>query len=65
MVTDIHDHKTRGSNMGFHISKDDVVGSFGYFGKKQWNAIPSRLKSLRNIDLFKTSLRTYFLESYS
>ena len=55
-IRDIHDHKTRGSCVGFHISANDVVGTFEYFGKKEWNEIPERFKTLRNIDAFKTGL---------
>ena len=63
-IRDIHDHKTRGSCVGFHISANDVVGTFEYFGKKEWNEIPERLKTLKNINAFKTGLKESFLESY-
>ena len=64
LVTDVHDHKTRGSGMGFHISKDDVIGSFEYCGKKEWNSLPDSLKTLNSIDSFKVNLKRYFLEGY-
>ena len=63
-VKDVHDHKTRGSSLGFHISANDVVGTFEYFGKKEWNEIPERLKTLKNINAFKTGLKESFLERY-
>ena len=63
-VTDVHDHKTRASCTGFHISGDDVVGSFSFFGKKEWNGIPDALKTVKNIDVFKKSLKAFLLESY-
>ena len=64
MVSDVHEHKTRASSTGFHISGDDVVGTFSYFGKTEWNALPDRLKTLENIDLFKIKLKEYLMEHY-
>ena len=64
LVSDVHGHVTRGSSTGFHISGDDVVGSFEYFGKKEWNLLPDRLKTLGSIDTFKVKLKLYFLEGY-
>ena len=62
-ITDVHSHKTRASCTGYHISGEDVDGSFRLFGKKEWNALPDRLKNLDNIDLFKVHLKKYFLNS--
>ena len=64
-LKDVHDHKTRGSCAGFHILANDVVSTFEYFGKKEWNALPDTFKSLKNINAFKTGLKESFLESYS
>ena len=64
LVADVHDHKTRASSGGFHISKEDVDGSFVFFGKKEWNAIPDGLKAIGNIDLFKVKLKQYLMEGY-
>ena len=63
-VSDVHDHTTRASCNGFHISGDDVVGSFSYFGKKEWNALPDSLKALGNIDLFKVKLKQHLMSNY-
>ena len=41
-LKDVHDHKTRGSCTDFHILANDVVSTFEYFGKKEWNAIPDK-----------------------
>ena len=64
MIADIHNHKTRASSTGYHISGDDVDGSFGLFGKKEWNALPDRLKNLENINIFKDHLKKYFFDGY-
>ena len=64
MVSDVHEHRTRASSTGFHISGDDVVGTFSYFGKKEWNSLPDRLKIIENIDLFKVKLKQYLMEEY-
>ena len=64
LVSDVHGHETRASLGCFHISGDDVDGSFRFFGKKEWNAIPDGLKSIGNIDLFKAKLKQYLMESY-
>ena len=63
-VRDVHSHETRASALGYHISGDDIGGTFGYHGKKEWNAIPDRLKTLGNIGVFKVKLKEYMLESY-
>ena len=62
-ITDVHSHKTRASCTGYHISGEDIDGSFRLFGKKEWNALPDRLKNLDNIDLFNVHLKKYFLNS--
>ena len=64
LVSDVHGYKTRGSSTGFHISGEDVVGSFEYCGKTEWNSLPDRLKTLGSIDAFKRNLKLYFLEGY-
>ena len=63
-VADIHSHGTRASGTGYHISGDDVDGSFGYFGKKEWNGLPDSLKTLGDIKAFKVRLKRHLLESY-
>ena len=64
MISDIHNHKRRASCTGYHISGDDVDGSFSLFGKKEWNALPDRLKNLENINIFKVNLKKYFFDYY-
>ncbi len=64
LVSDIHDHETRASSGGFHISREDVDGSFVFFGKKEWNALPDNLKTIGNIDLIKVKLKQHFLSIY-
>ena len=64
LVKNIHCHETRASNNGFHISGDDIHGSFSYFGKKEWNTLPDNLKALEKIDLFKVKLKQYLMRDY-
>ena len=63
-VADVHNYQTRASGTGYHISREDVDGSFVYFGKKEWNGLPDSLKKLGNLKAFKVRLKRYFLESY-
>ena len=63
-MKNIHCHETRASNNGFHISGDDIHGSFSYFGKKEWNTLPDNLKALEKIDLFKVKLKQYLMRDY-
>ena len=63
-ISDVHEYKTRASCTGYHISGDDLVGTFSYFGKIEWNALPDRLKTLGNIDLFKIKLKEHLIEHY-
>ena len=64
LVSEAHGHNTRASGNGYHISRDDVDGSFGFFGKKEWNTLPESIKTLGNIDLFKVKLKQYLMANY-
>ena len=48
----------------FVLFFNDVDGSFSLFGKKEWNALPDRLKNLENINIFKVNLKKYFFDYY-
>ena len=48
MVSDVRDHRE----------------SFAGFGKKEWNALPDRLKNLDSINVFKVKLKEYFFDGY-
>ena len=41
-----------------------LAGLLDIMVKKEWNAIPDRLKTLGNIGVFKVKLKEYMLESY-
>ena len=40
----------------FHKSQ----GAFSYIGPKTWNELPYSIRSMNNVDSFKTVLKTYF-----
>jgi len=63
-VSGVHDHRTRGSNFDFHISRQDVPGSFSYFGKVQWNDLPNEVKAIDSFAVFKVRLKSYLLARY-
>jgi hypothetical protein len=59
-VTDLHCHRTRGSEFNYHLSKSDSQGpmynSFSYTAKKDWNVLPSEIKSAPSMIAFKRDL---------
>ena len=63
-VSNVHDHRTRGSNYDFHLSHGDVPGTFSYFGKVQWNSLPDKLRSIESVDLFKAKLKQHLMDKY-
>ena len=63
-VSEVHSHWTRSNAHNYHISREDMPGSFAYFGKVQWNALPDSLKALERLDLFKAKLKQYLMRDY-
>ena len=67
-VKDVHSHFTRGSLSDFHISGPGISSlsqkSFGCTAKKEWNSLPSDLKQIRLLNIFKSRLRSYLLSQY-
>lgn len=65
----IHSHNTRGSQTNFIVTKEDtsnslMLSSFVYTVKREWNSLPSGLKTVTSLSTFKTSLRNYLLKRY-
>ena len=64
----IHAYDTRGSSTNFFIDKEDTAGSmsssFVYTAKKEWNSLPTDLKKVPNLIIFKKKLRQFLLGSY-
>lgn len=67
-VSDVHSHQTRGSQVNFFIPASDALGamnkSFSFNAKKEWNALPSSLKSLPNEVNFKRQLKLFLSGTY-
>ena len=63
-VSEVHEHQTRGSAHDFHLSANDVPGGFSYFSKIQWNDLPSELKSIDSMAIFKVRLKSYLMAEY-
>ena len=65
-VDDMHSYNTRGSRRNFSVSNEicDSLKSFSYTAVKDWNSLPSFLKELDSLTVFKSRLRQYFLDSY-
>ena len=67
-VNKVHHHNTRGSVSDFFIPGTSLTSfgskSFDAIGRKEWNALPSYLKQIENIDRFKSSLKNFLMEQY-
>ena len=64
-----HSYNTRGSQTNFLVSKNDsshsiMLSSFSYTTKREWNNLPSGLKGIISLQLFKSKLREFFLKAY-
>ena len=63
-VSGVHGHETRGSSLNFHLSRDDIPGSFAHFGKVQWNDLPDALKSIDREGFFLVKLKAFLTRDY-
>ena len=65
----VHQHETRSStSKGLlipHSCTNHRKKSFAFRGSKSWNALPSRLRDIKNLDTFATAARNiYYLTPY-
>jgi hypothetical protein len=61
-VSQVHDHKTRGSDLNYFVPRQcsgAISKSFYFNAIKEWNALPDDLKSCRTEVIFKRELRKY------
>ena len=65
-VSETHTHNTRGSVSNFHVSKSVAIAptTFAVTGIRHWNEIPSHLKLIDSLKVFKRKLRAYLLDGY-
>ena len=65
-VDDMHSYNTRGSKRNFSVSDEtcNSLKSFSCTAVKVWNLLPSSLKELNSLAIFKSRLRLHFLNSY-
>ena len=63
----IHHYDTRINN-SFHLFKVNsnlTKNSVRFNFPVIWNSIPDNIKSLQNLNMFKKSLKRYFVDKYS
>ena len=65
----VHSYETRGSQSDYIVSREDtssstMLNSFTYTAKKEWNRLPSSLKMIQKLEVFKSKLRDHLLASY-
>ena len=60
-ISEIHDHETRNSMLGYHIPHTNSHGksSFMYNGAKLWNDLPISIKTVESKELFKFSSKKH------
>ena len=66
-VSDVHDHNTRGSSHNYQLSRDlaNSRGSFSFLASKEWNALPTDLKLISELRVFKKRLKSYLFSRYN
>ena len=66
-VAQTHSHRTRGSEINYHVSKELSLAptSFAFTGIKQWNGLPVCIRESRSLMVFKSKLRKYLHDRYS
>ena len=65
-VSEAHSYGTRGSLANFHISKtlSSCPSAFAFSCVKRWNELPSRIKAIDSLTVFKRELKKFLLSSY-
>ena len=65
-VSGVHSHFTRSSNHNFHVSKSLSISpsTFCLTSVKDWNGLPSDLKEIASLTLFRKKLKQYLLSRY-
>ena len=65
-ISQAHSYNTRGRNLNYHISKDLALSpsSFSFTAIKLWNSLPSELKSIQQLPMFKRKLKEYLFQRY-
>ena len=66
--SDVHNHYTRSSsNKSFLCPGGNgklYTKTFAYYGTKLWNSLPTNLKIIKSLDLFKVRCKTYFMDKF-
>ena len=65
-LSQVHGHNTRGSLYNFQLTRDlsKSPSSFAFTSIKQWNGLPSHIKSITDFKVFKRKLREFFISQY-
>ena len=66
LIKEVHSHNTRYSLLNIHVPNIGTMGlnSFSYTGILAWNALPSSIKSINDINSFKREVKKYLTERY-
>ena len=66
MLSQSHSYNTRGSGHNYHISKEIARSptAFAFLAVKQWNSLPSDIKDISSLVVFKKKLKEYLISSY-
>ena len=62
----VHSHNTRGSGLNFVLTRELSLSQngFAFTAIKHWNSLPSDLKSIDNIRVFKQRLKQFLFTRY-
>ena len=62
-----HSYGTRGSSNNFHLSREisSSPTSFTFLAIKQWNSLPTHIKTISSLPTFKNKLKDFLFSSYS
>ena len=66
-VSHTHSYSTRGSDLNFHLSRSlaSAPTTFAFTASKFWNELPSQIKEIESLALFKRKLKDYLFSRYN
>ena len=66
LVEQTHQHNTRGRRFNFSISSSisDSLATFSYTAAILWNALPTSIKEITSLSVFRKRLRSHLLQPW-
>ena len=66
--SELHNHNTRSSSHKSFVCPGGqgklYTKTFAFYGTKLWNSLPSHLKDIKSLELFKSRCKTHFMDKF-